>query len=395
MDWTDLTQRERQIARLVARGLTNRQIAQEISLNVRAVEFHVYKLLEKLRARSRGEIARWVEDHSSSPPGIAGSGTNLNLEGDAGERKMPADDERPKERRRYTRCSFCGKGQDQVHKLVAGPGVFICDQCIRLCNEALESDAATKPWIEREGATAERRYAGLVEGPMYPFERFTERAKRVLTLAQEEAERSHHSYIGTEHLLLGLLREGEGLAAKVLNNLGVEIGKVRQAIESVLGRNERTVIQQIIPTSRVKKVIEVSFDEALCMGHNYVGTEHILLGLLIEGEGIAAHVLQDLGAPLEKVRSEIERLLADLGAAAGAEAAHKQLGSYRIGDRILVHDAEPPHRLWEGRVTKVESGRVEVAIHARPQGETVTAGAEYVHEIPLMWAGRCRFCSIT
>ncbi|HEX4216173.1 MAG TPA: ATP-dependent Clp protease ATP-binding subunit [Candidatus Dormibacteraeota bacterium] len=146
---------------------------------------------------------------------------------------------------------------------------------------------------------------------MYPFERFTERAKKVLTLAQEEAERSHHSYIGTEHLLLGLLREGEGLAAKVLNNLGVEIGRVRQTIESVLGRNERIVIQQIIPTSRVKKVIEISFEEARRMGNNYVGTEHLLLGLLIEGEGIAAHVLEDLGASLDKVRAEIERLVHD------------------------------------------------------------------------------------
>ena len=126
-----------------------------------------------------------------------------------------------------------------------------------------------------------------MEAVLYPFERFTERAKKVLTLAQEEAERSHHSYIGTEHLLLGLLREGEGLAAKVLNNLGVEINKVRSTIESVLGRNERIIIQQIIPTSRVKKVIEISFEEARRMGHNYVGTEHLLLGLLIEGEGIA------------------------------------------------------------------------------------------------------------
>src|SRR2546421_12820 len=161
-------------------------------------------------------------------------------------------------------------------------------------------------------------------GTLYPFERFTERAKKVLTLAQEEAERSHHSYIGTEHLLLGLLREGEGLAAKVLGNLGVEIGKVRQTIESVLGRNERIIIQQIIPTSRVKKVIEISFEEARRMGHNYVGTEHLLLGLLIEGEGIAAHVLEDLGATLEKVRSEIERLLHDSSAETEAEPAPKK-----------------------------------------------------------------------
>src|SRR5262245_2340264 len=148
---------------------------------------------------------------------------------------------------------------------------------------------------------------------MYPFERFTERAKKVLTLAQEEAERSHHSYIGTEHLLLGLLREGEGLAAKVLNNLGVEIGKVRQTIESVLGRNERTIIKQIIPTSRVKRVIEISFEEARRMGHNYVGTEHMLLGLLIEGEGVAAHVLNRLGATLDRVRFEIASVLGATG----------------------------------------------------------------------------------
>ncbi|HUZ87987.1 MAG TPA: Clp protease N-terminal domain-containing protein [Candidatus Baltobacterales bacterium] len=147
---------------------------------------------------------------------------------------------------------------------------------------------------------------------MYPFERFTERAKKVLALAQEEAEKSHHSYIGTEHVLLGLLREGDGIAAKVLNNLGVEIEKVRQTIESLLGRDKGlTVLQQIIPTSRVKKVLEISFEEARRMGHNYVGSEHLLLGLLAEGEGIAAHVLGDLGATLDKVRAEIERQLHD------------------------------------------------------------------------------------
>ena len=163
-----------------------------------------------------------------------------------------------------------------------------------------------------------------MEAALYPFERFTERAKKVLTLAQEEAERSHHSYIGTEHLLLGLLREGEGLAAKVLNNLGVEINKVRSTIESVLGRNERIIIQQIIPTSRVKKVIEISFEEARRMGNNYVGTEHLLLGLLIEGEGIAAHVLEDLGANLEKVRGEIDKLLHESGIDEESKEAQKK-----------------------------------------------------------------------
>jgi hypothetical protein len=158
---------------------------------------------------------------------------------------------------------------------------------------------------------------------VYPFERFTERAKKVLTLAQEEAERSHHSYIGTEHLLLGLLRQEDGMAAKVLNSLGVEIGGVRSTIESVLGRNERLIIQQIIPTSRVKKVIESAFEEARRMGTNYVGTEHLLLGLLVEGEGIAAHVLNDLGASLATVRRVIDQLYHDVppeGPPAEAEA---------------------------------------------------------------------------
>ena len=148
---------------------------------------------------------------------------------------------------------------------------------------------------------------------MYPFERFTERAKKVLTFAQEEAERSHHSYIGTEHLLLGLMRETDGLAAHALQSLGLNIETVRLRIQAVLGRHERIIIQQIIPTSRVKKVIEISFEEARRMGHNYVGTEHLLIGLLLEGEGIAAHVLIDLGVTVDKVRSEVERFLATGG----------------------------------------------------------------------------------
>jgi ATP-dependent Clp protease ATP-binding subunit ClpA len=145
---------------------------------------------------------------------------------------------------------------------------------------------------------------------MYPFERFTEDGKLTLTLAQEEAERSHHSYIGTEHLLLGLLRLERGTAYRVLTSLGVDIGTVRNVISSVVGRNERILIQSIIPTSRVKKVIELSFEEARRMGDNEVDTGHILLGLIIEGEGIAAHVLQDLGATFQKVRPAVEAAVA-------------------------------------------------------------------------------------
>jgi DNA-binding CsgD family transcriptional regulator len=153
MEWTELSRRERQIARFVARGLTNREIAREISLNLRAVEFHVHRLMEKLRAKSRGDLTLRVPEHSASPLWIAGARANLDFDGYSGEQHMPGEDE--ERRRKFTRCSFCGKGQDQVHKLVAGPGVFICDQCIRLCNEVLESDASTKPWNEREGATAD------------------------------------------------------------------------------------------------------------------------------------------------------------------------------------------------------------------------------------------------
>jgi ATP-dependent Clp protease ATP-binding subunit ClpC len=141
---------------------------------------------------------------------------------------------------------------------------------------------------------------------VYPFERFTEATKRVLTLAQEEAERAHHSYIGTEHILLGLLRERDTVASVALDRINVDIADVRRTIDTILGAHDRIVIQQIIPTSRVKTIIEISFTEARRMGDDFVGTEHLLLGLLIEGEGIGAHVLNDLGANLENVKAEID-----------------------------------------------------------------------------------------
>ena len=141
------------------------------------------------------------------------------------------------------------------------------------------------------------------------FDKFTERARRVLTLAQEEALRFNHNYIGTEHLLLGLVREGEGVAAKVLANLGVELNKVRSAVEFIIGRGDRAVTGEIGLTPRAKKVIELAVDEARRLGHHYIGTEHLLLGLVREGEGIAAGVLESLGVSLEKVRAEVTRIL--------------------------------------------------------------------------------------
>jgi ATP-dependent Clp protease ATP-binding subunit ClpC len=145
---------------------------------------------------------------------------------------------------------------------------------------------------------------------MYPFGRFSEDTKRALTLAHEEAQRSLSNYIGTEHVLLGLMREGDGMAAVVLSNLGVEVTQVRTMLEAILGPGDRVGIQQIIPTSRVKNIIDLSFKEARRMGDGHVGTEHLLLGLHVEGENIASHVLQDLGANQDRVSAEIGRLRA-------------------------------------------------------------------------------------
>ena len=142
------------------------------------------------------------------------------------------------------------------------------------------------------------------------FDKFSERARRVLTLAQEEAQRFNHNYIGTEHLLLGLVREGDGVAAKVLANLGVELNKVRSAVEFIIGRGDRAVLGEIGLTPRAKKVIELAVDEARRLNHGYIGTEHLLLGLVREGEGIAAGVLESLGVNLERVRAETTRILA-------------------------------------------------------------------------------------
>jgi ATP-dependent Clp protease ATP-binding subunit ClpC len=141
------------------------------------------------------------------------------------------------------------------------------------------------------------------------FEKFTERARKVLTLAQEEAQRFNHNYIGTEHLLLGLVREGDGVAARVLSNMGVQLPKVRSAVEFIIGRGESVIMGEIGLTPRAKKVIELAVDEARRLNHHYIGTEHLLLGLVREGEGIAAGVLESLGVNLEKVRAQVMQVV--------------------------------------------------------------------------------------
>ncbi len=141
------------------------------------------------------------------------------------------------------------------------------------------------------------------------FEKFSERARRVLSLAQEEAQRFNHNYIGTEHILLGLVRETEGVAARVLSSLSVDLSKVRSAVEFIIGRGEKPAQGEIGLTPRAKKVVELAVDEARRMNHTYIGTEHLLIGLLREGEGVAAGVLESLGVTLDKVRTETHRIL--------------------------------------------------------------------------------------
>ncbi len=162
------------------------------------------------------------------------------------------------------------------------------------------------------------------------FEKFSERARRVLSLAQEEAQRFNHNYIGTEHILLGLVRETEGVAARVLSNLGVELTKVRSAVEFIIGRGEKSVPGEIGLTPRAKKVIELAADEARRLNHSYIGTEHLLIGLLREGEGVAAGVLESLGVTLEKIRNETSRVL--------SQNAPQSAQSGRGGTRTPVLD---------------------------------------------------------
>ncbi len=152
------------------------------------------------------------------------------------------------------------------------------------------------------------------------FEKFSERARRVLSLAQEEAQRFNHNYIGTEHILLGLVRETEGVAARVLSSLTVDLGKVRSAVEFIIGRGEKPPQGEIGLTPRAKKVVELAVDEARRMNHTYIGTEHLLIGLMREGEGVAAGVLESLGVTLDKVRAETHRILSNTGSTSSSGA---------------------------------------------------------------------------
>ena len=143
------------------------------------------------------------------------------------------------------------------------------------------------------------------------FERFTEKAIKVIMLAQEEARRLGHNFVGTEQILLGLIGEGTGVAAKVLKSMGVNLKDARVEVEKIIGRGSGFVAVEIPFTPRAKRVLELSLEEARQLGHNYIGTEHLLLGLIREGEGVAARVLENLGVDLSKVRTQVIRMLGE------------------------------------------------------------------------------------
>jgi len=166
------------------------------------------------------------------------------------------------------------------------------------------------------------------------FGRFTERAQRVLMLAQDEAQRTNYPYVGTEHLLLGLLREGEGIAARALQGLGIELEGVRSEVERIIGKKGAAVVGEIGFTPRSKKVLELSFEESRGLGHNYIGTEHLLLGLIKEGEGIAAKILENLGANTELVRKQVIQMLGGSMPAAGQPKDAQMQGKTPVLDEF-------------------------------------------------------------
>jgi ATP-dependent Clp protease ATP-binding subunit ClpC len=212
------------------------------------------------------------------------------------------------------------------------------------------------------------------------FERFTDRARRVVVLAQEEARMLSHNYIGTEHILLGLIHEGEGVAAKALESLGISLEAVRAQVEEIIGQGQQAPSGHIPFTPRAKKVLELSLREALQLGHNYIGTEHILLGLIREGEGVAAQVLVKLGADLNRVRQQVIQLLsgyqgkesATSGAPAGEGAPSSSLVLDQFGRNLTQAAREAKLDPVIGREKEIE--RVMQVLSRRTKNNPVLIG---------------------
>src|SRR5687767_4466833 len=210
------------------------------------------------------------------------------------------------------------------------------------------------------------------------FERFTDRARRVVVLAQEEARMLNHNYIGTEHILLGLIHEGEGVAAKALESLGISLEAVRQQVEEIIGQGQSAPTGHIPFTPRAKKVLELSLREALQLGHNYIGTEHILLGLIREGEGVAAQVLQKLGADLSRVRQQVIQLLSGYSGSkettggGGAESPQGSLVLDQFGRNLTQLARENKLDPVIGRENEIE--RVMQVLSRRTKNNPVLIG---------------------
>ncbi|MGE5593580.1 MAG: ATP-dependent Clp protease ATP-binding subunit [Betaproteobacteria bacterium] len=205
------------------------------------------------------------------------------------------------------------------------------------------------------------------------FGGLTERAQRVLQLSQEEARRLGHDVVGTEHLLLGLVGEGQGIAARALQNLGINLDNVRQAVESMVGRGDPDRVRMLTLTPRAKKVLELAMAEARQLGQGYIGTEHILLGLIREGEGVAAQVLTSLGADLEKVRKEVVGLLGEApGAATKGKKAHKTPTLDQFGRDLTAMAEEGKLDPVIGRAKEIE--RVIQVLSRRTKNNPVLIG---------------------
>jgi hypothetical protein len=198
---------------------------------------------------------------------------------------------------------------------------------------------------------------------METFNRFTDRARKVLTMAQDEAQRFDHNYIGTEHILLGLLRAEDGVAATVLTGMGVELRKARTAVMFIIGRGDRPVVGEVGLTPRAKHVIELSIDEARRLGHDYIGTEHLLLGLVREGEGIAAGVLESFGINLDAVRHEVIRVLRESTPGDAHDASQSTTWASGFDRSSTDHGASRPADLGASPLVRV-IGLGQVAVDA-------------------------------
>jgi protein-arginine kinase activator protein McsA len=209
------------------------------------------------------------------------------------------------------------------------------------------------------------------------FERFTERARQVVVLAQDEARLLKHNYIGTEHILLGLLREEEGLAARVLESLDINIEGVRAQVVRFVGQGDEVATGQIPFTPRAKKVLELALREGLALGHNYIGTEHILLGLVRENEGVAARILLDFDADAEKIRNEIIRMLS--GAGRGEQ------GPLPTSPPVAVEVIAELERLRQEKLAAIDAGRFEEAAGLRNRERVLGSAAQ---ALEVAWRAR-------